>query len=304
MKKKTLYEILDVPQGAAAPDITAAYEKKLAALQALQAHMNAEDHEFETKLLAHAREVLLDPVARGNYDTWLAAQSAPAPLPGTETAVVVRQDTEAVARQAEALALRAEAMALRADALALRNGLGYSEEPPTLRERLLSMVSGSARKVIMALGIVAALGMIMNVFFLSSSVRRAEQVQRQVEAASGRVDEKAIIEKHFQKYGVRPASAAEARRLEAEYRRTEQAERDAERERKRTEDAQRRFEEESRQEAERISADLARAEEAAKREAEYRRVQQEEEERRRQVAEQMRIEGEMERLRAKARGGY
>lgn len=285
-KKKTFYEILDVPPHAGSPEILAAYRTKLQQLQAAQGRLSHEDYDFRLKLIDLALETLADRLSREAYDATLASSARLSPPAG---AVMLPPNADTLSRRADAMALRADAMALRADAMSLRTDVAPHDHddaaPQTLLARILAGLKSPLKRVLIALGAVAALGMVAQSAFLFHAVRKTDQTA----SVAAKAEEQAIIQEHYQTYGVRPASAAEARLLQEQYRRQEIEQRAEERTRQREEEEYRRFREESRRVGEQVSADLARAEEAARREEARNREREEYEQRRREEAENERI---------------
>ena len=313
-RKPTLYELLDVPADATAEAIRTAWQARVDALHAGPGKIDAEDLDYRIKLLNTARDTLVDPMLRAAYDSNLAdraaaetaggaADSGLALLPMASTSTSA--SPQHMAQRVDALALKADALAIKAEALALKadldpRALNYGE-PPSMASRMASDSGYPIKRILMIVGVVAASWMVIQTLITYSSAKKAVAVRQAIESAqssASQAEEKIIVEEYYQKYGVRPASAAEARLLERERRREEDAAREEERAKKRAEDEARRFEQDSRREAERVSADLRRAEESAKREEEYARRQREEAERRAQEAERMRIEQKLSRMRA------
>lgn len=294
-KKKTFYEILDVPPHAGTPEILAAYRTKLQQLEAAQGRLSHEDYDFRLKLINLAVETLADRLSREAYDATLATPpTGTTRLSPPAGAVMLHPNADTLSRRADAMALRADAMALRADALSLRTDVTLPDPeetaPPSLLARVLAGLKSPLKRVLIALGAVAALGMVAQSFFVFQAVRKTEQTA----SVAARAEEQAIIQEHYQTYGVRPASAAEARMLQEQYRRQEIEQRNEERARQREEEEYRRFREESRRVGEQVAADLERAEEAARREEARNRERQEYEQRRQEEAENERIRRQKE----------
>jgi flagellar biosynthesis GTPase FlhF len=200
------------------------------------------------------------------------------------------------------MVLRAEALALRADAMSLRADLSVApEEVPRSRfSRFMASLGAPWQRVLVVLGTLMAIGMVMQMLLVAYSVRNAESVA----AAAARAEEQAIIQEHYQTYGVRPASAAEARRLEQAYRQQEAEERrleaeanKEERERQYAVEQERRFISDARAQAEQVANDLRNDEERLRHEAELGRAAREAEERRKLEEERQRAQREKEKWR-------
>jgi hypothetical protein len=295
--KKTLYQVLEISANASVEEIRAAYKDRLQKLLAREAGMSLADFDYERKLLDLAQETLCDPLARQAYDEKLMARLPPpsSARQASSLALVPQDDPEVVARRAETVALRAEALALRMEVTALRAGAAPydSVEPPqTFLHRFRSIFSGPLSRVVVAVATIAIVVIVMQMASFFFTVRKVEAVS----AAASKAQERIEVQEYYQTHGVRPASAAEARMLDAEQQRLQKEESrkqaDAyaeERERKRQEQEEKRFIEESRREAERVSANLRSAEEQAKREEERARRQREYEESRREAEERERV---------------
>lgn len=301
-RKPTLYELLEVPVDASADTIREAWQAKVDALHVGIGSIDIDEIDYRQTLLSSARDTLLDPMLRSVYDASLAERADGAatatPAPSLQMTPV---SPEQVAQRVDALTLKADALAIKAEALAIKADLDPYRDPPSFGSRPAADSSWPIKRIVMAVGVVAAAWMVLQTFTTYSAAKKAAAVQQAFEAAetvSSKAEEKIIVEEYFRKYGVRPASAAEARQLENQRQREEQAARDEERAKKRAEDEAKRFEQESRREAERVSSDLRRAEESAKRDEEYARRQREEAERRAQEEERIRIERKLNRMRA------
>jgi curved DNA-binding protein CbpA len=287
MAKKSFYEILGVRPDATVADIRRAYQLKIEQLKANEAHMGQEDYDFELKVLNMAFGTLTDVQARSIYDTRLAAvvRTSANNVGASSGSAIQPVPPEALSRRADVLSLRADAMALRADAIATKLDLGEDASQVAKPNRHSPMMRLAT--LIMA-GVVG--------FFVIRTVSNyfvAQQVaQSKQEAALA--EEKIIIQEYYQTYGVRPASAAEARLLQNEREREEREQRAAERAEQRQEEEQRRFVEDSRRQAERVSEDLRRAEERAEWEAKAEKDRLERERLRQEREEQERIRRQQE----------
>lgn len=292
-RKKTLYEILEVPANASSHDIRAAHRRKLQKLQSAEAGISREDFAYRLQMLKLALDTLSDPALRWEYDEKLmsrppSAEAAPAQVPA------VPADDDPLARRADVLALRADALALRADAMSIKGDVSLlrgDDGPQPLASRFLSGLKSPLRATVVVVGSLAAIAMLAQTAFVFFAVRHNEDAT----AAAARAEEQVVIQDYYQRYGERPASAAEARLLEQERQRQENEARAEEREKEKTEERARRFQEEAKREGERISAELRYAEEQLRHEEERKKAQKEEEEQRRQAAEEERLQRERER---------
>lgn len=287
MAKKSFYEILGISTFASTDQIKQAYQLKIEQLMANKVRLSQEDYEFELKILNMAYSTLTDAQARNTYDARLAAAPRPSSssIEATSGSAIQPIPAEALSRRADVLSLRADAMALRADAIATKLDLG-EDVPKAEKPARRSPLGRLATLIVVALVGFFAIRMISNHFMI-------QQIDlRKQEAALA--EEKIIIQEYYQTYGVRPASADEARLLQAEREREEREQRAAERAEQRQEEEQRRFIEESRRQAERVSEDLRRAEARAEREEKAERDRLERERRRQEYEEQERIRRQQE----------
>lgn len=303
--RKTLYQVLELSAGAADHEIRAAYVRQLERLRASESRLSREDFVLRQQLLDMALETLGDPVSRRKYDEKLMSRLPASGKPVRATnAVVPLPEPDAITRRAEAMALRAEALALRADAMSLRADLSapLDEEvaPKSRFSRFMASLGAPWQRVVVLVGTLMAIGMVMQMLFVAYSVRKADSSA----AAAAKAEEKTIIQEHYQTYGVRPASAAEARRLEQTYRQREAEERrleaevrKEERERQYAAEQERRFLSEARAQAEQVSNNLRNDEERLRQEAEINRAAREEAERRKLDEERQRVEREKEKWR-------
>lgn len=288
--KKTLYQVLDISANASGSEIRAAHQQQVLKLRSEEGSMSHEDFDFRLKLVNLALDTLCDSLSRRVYDEKLMSRMLSASAP---PAVAVQEDAETLARRADALAFRADALALRADALSIRSdGAPFksSDRPPTLTSRIFSALESPVKRIFIVIGTLAAIAMLVQTAFLFFSVRKVERTA----AVESKAEEQIVIQEYYQKYGVRPANATEARLLEQENQRKENEARTDEREKQRAEEKARRFQEEARREGERVTSDLRYAEENLRREAAQKKAEREEEERRREEAEKARVDRERE----------
>lgn len=292
--KKTFYEILEISAGAADADVRAAYRRQMETLQTEEARLGHDEFKYRQQLLRQALDTLSDPLLRRSYDEKLMGLAPEADAP--PQALAVTADGGTMTRRAEVLALRADALALRADALSMHNDIlaQAAEAKRPWHARLFAMTK-SARAVIGTMAAAVGVVILIQIGFSALYFARGKNI---ADEQAAKAEEKVVIEEYYRTYGVRPASAAEARQLEKENQRREKEERAAEREKQRAEEETRRFQEESRRLGERVSSDLRNAEERIRREEEYKKSQQEERERWKAAAEEARLEREQARWRA------
>lgn len=291
-KKKSLYEILELPRDAPYSDVHAAHERLLRSLESQQPSLSREDYQLQLRLLRVAYNTLSAPTSRDAYDAQLSLRDE-ATQPGSALQVAsANVSTSAAAFRADALLARAEAMALRADALGLKADIvsgypaGLGASAPGTTQRLLS----SFKRLLLILGTLAAVGMIYKVVFLFVVGGQA--------APSGDdrspTADKVFLQEYYQTHGVRPASRAEAELMDAQRRKSEEAER-AQRtlkeEQLKDAQAEQRFEEESRRRGEQASVELQYAEQKA-------RLAQQQEERQKEDEQHMKAELERQRVEA------
>lgn len=288
--KKTLYEVLGIPANSSFDDVRAAHQRKVQALQSEETQLGHDEFKYRLQLLDLSLHTLSDPSARRDYDEKLMSRKTPGADAPQRQAVVVQTAPDTLTRRAEALALRADALALRADAMSIHTDIlttAAEDARQSWTSQVLGILKSSMRTIAITIGALAGLAIVTQVA-IALSVRNNESIARKEASA----EEKVIIQEYYQQYGVRPASAAEARLLEQENQRRERAEREAEREEQRKEEAARRFEEDSRRTGERVSAELRAAEERIRREEAYAKARREEEERRKIAEEEDRLERE------------
>lgn len=292
--KQTLYEVLAVSPTASIQEILEAYQQRWNALQAEKATLSAEDFSFRQQLLTLARSTLGNPDERSYYDAKLASTSAPEVTGLKSSALMVSANSDSLsrhadtlARHADTLALHADALALRAEAMAIRAGLPGGALPPS------SGAKSRVWRTVMIVATVIACLMVLQMISMYFGARRQQEAMK--------AEEKIIIQEYYQTYGVRPASAAEARLLEAERRRKESEERAAERavqqeefEKRQAENEYERSREEVKRLGDQVTSDLNRAEEAARIEeaeaAAKKQRQLDEEARRKEEAEALRLQ--------------
>ncbi len=293
-KKKTLYEILELPQDAPYPDIHAAHERLVRSLEGQQPTLSRDDYQLQLRLLRVAHNTLATPMSRDAYDAHLSLRNEPV-KPGSALLVAPADaSTSAAALRADAMLVRADAMALRADALGLKAdivsgspGADFGISGSGVVQRLLS----SFKKLLLILGTLAALSMILKVVFLFMASGQP--------APSGgdrsQVGDKVFLQEYYQTHGVRAASRAEAELMDAQRRKSEEAERAQRRlsdNQLNAAQTEQRFEEESRRRGEQASIELQYAEQKARLAQQQEERQKEEEQRMKAEAERRRVEAE------------
>ena len=291
-RKKTLYEILSVASHASVQDIEDAHLRMVAQMASKKAHISQEDYAFNLKIIDMALKTLSDPMSRAAYDAKLSTAE---PVNSAQ-ALALQPQPKIADMRADVMAMRADALSLRADALALRSGAELSmASAGGFQQTAGKGVSDTfflLKRAAVILGVVLAIGMVVQVVFLLFANGRSKSSADMENAAS----EKVKIQEYYQTYGTRPNSRAEAELLEADARRQENERRVAAEEQKRTADENKRADEESRRigrEATREMLAIERQNEQQKRmEQSFEKQKKEEAQRRADQAEQYRIEAE------------
>ncbi|MBI5430550.1 MAG: DnaJ domain-containing protein [Nitrosomonadales bacterium] len=293
-KKKTLYEILEVPQDATLAEIQASHRRLTEKIQS--SGLKREDVDFKLKVINVALQTLSDRRSRDAYDAQIASIQVPALIPHDHALVPSpRADSmalqaEAMSLKAEAVSLKAEAVSLKAEAMSLKMSVppyGAGAEPGGNQSGLkkwASLFGGLAppvRKGIVMVASMIAMLAVFQMFFVVFANRQIVEAARVEDKAS----EKVIIQEFYQTYGVRVNSAAEAQLLEAEYRRKEREQSTAERESQRKEEEYKRFVEESRRMGEQVTYENNTAEERARHAEEQQKRREEQERLEREAAE-------------------
>jgi DNA repair exonuclease SbcCD ATPase subunit len=240
-------------------------------------------------VLRVARQTLLDPITRREYDFKLASQQTPAvpdtlPLiPGIHIPAPI--SPQAIDQQIQALELKAESLQLRADAIALKAQMqsapahlaaAYSgtssvalpgsfapAPPPSVPGDLLTGSLAPFKRIAAFFGVLLMLWLVMQfAFWQRASTDQA--LQRMDQQQNTKAQERAILEEHYQTYGERPATVEEAKRLAAAHRQRAQLERDATRKAEDTQRAEKEFLEESRRRGEEVARQLEIEQERAR----------------------------------------
>ena len=277
--KQSLYEILGVDERAGLPELQAAFNARMSALEQTRGTMAAQVFSDKVQVLRVALSTLSDAVYRLTYDAKLAAARDPVGAPGGGLALVPMAADAAKASndvRADALSLRADALSLRADAMMLR---AQTESPRAHSADMARTVASGTltgfKYLTRAIGLlvivaVAAFGLTRCMNGDSSDYRAR---------AEAKMAEKTALQEYFQTHGVRPANMAELELLEAERRRRENNERAGSQDQTKAEREARQFEEDSRRRGREVSENLQVAEERAERAREREADKQQEKER-------------------------
>lgn len=253
--KKSLYELLQVAQDASVEDIQRAHGRLVDKLFAERANHSAADLDVRMQTLKLALNTLSSPSSRLAYDTKLAHDSAVQSTlaAGAES---TRGDLGTKSAWANELSPEAEAIFRKA-----RRAGDPDEERQSPLVWLLSNLKSSVTKSLVFIGLLAVMGMVLQVMFMRAAVTNPPSAfQRSAE-------DKVVIQEYYQTHGVRPASREEADLLAREEQRKEADAREAERKAQKAEMEQRRFEQETKRRADEVSNALRRSEEEALRKA-------------------------------------
>lgn len=279
-KKKTMYEILEVSPTASYADIKASHKRLSLQLMSGELGLSREDIDFQLNVLDVALHTLSVPVSRDAYDALQESTTAPGnavlPIKANVLSLVDDVKTRKIADEIEDNHRFATSLMAR---------------PEFPMEVVSSTVSASARSLKIILRTVIGLmvlGSILAAGRMAFASRSGGLPPREVAKA----EEKLIIQEYYKKYGVRPASRAEAEFLEQENRRKENEQHAAEFAEKKREDEYRRFVDDSRRTGERIHDNLVRDEERARYEEMRRQEEKRYQEEAAQEEERMRIENE------------
>lgn len=285
-KKKSMYGVLQVSPTASYSEIKAAHKRLSLALMSNSSGLSREDINFQLNVLDVALHTLSVPALRDAYDAELVSPTA--------IATVVAPIT------ANSFALGDEAKSLRV-AAAIEDSQKMAAVAMAANQFPVKVITSTA--TISARSLKHILRAVIGMLVLGFVLKMGQMGMSHAGGSSddiAKAEEKLIIQEYYEKYGVRPASRAEAELLEQENRRKENAQREAEFAEKRKEDEYRRFVEESRSMGERVTADRIYAEQREQYAAMEKQREQEEEKRMQeaaaQEAERMRIENERRRF--------
>lgn len=284
-KKKTLYEILGVAPSASLDEIKAAHKLQSRKLMISEIGLIREDIDFQLQVLDVALFTLSNPLSRDDYDAQIAPPIKPEPV----KQLPLRADATALT-----IAAAMEQSNQHSAALLANQTTSFDVAATTVKTSIKSL------KYIFRF-IAGFIVLLVVIKWGISSTAHRNQALNTVEMAVAQekmssTEEKLYLQEYFQKYGVRPASKAEADLLDIERLRKENAENATELEKKKAADAEKKFVEESRKIAAEVSANLQREEENARYEAQRKEWQLAEEKRQQEEAERNRIEAEKERI--------
>ena len=305
--KKTLYEILEVSPQASQPEIQIAHLRATQKLQSAPGSRTPVEIETEWKVVNMAFQTLSNEKLRKSYDARLNPQvahvapvAAPAPTPTPQTPPTALNSLTLVSKveNASALSMKAEAASLKADAATMMAQAALMKADAIN----LHNSGGSTLKVVNSVGkgLRFVLTMLGSFFVLVLFLAWCGSGRKQ---ADEKAHERLIIEQHYQQYGVRPKSKAEAELMEAEHKRTENARREVDREAQKVRDQERehqRFVEDSRRLGQEVSRkvqyEAERAERQERMEAERKAQQEQQEKFRKEEAERRRLADDRRRL--------
>lgn len=254
--KKNMYEVLGVAPTATLAEIKAAHRRLSLAVMSGKQGLSREDIEFQLKLLDMALGTLSDPATRDAYDAKLALPVVSVPY---NIALPVR--TVADSQVADETATPLAAAVVDSYKTAMATIEGHKLEI----QAVSSTVSASATALRAILRIVAGL-LVLGFALKMGQMALAARKPATPSVHVARAEEMLIIQQYYKKYGVRPASRAEADLLEREHRRKENEERQVQFEKDKAEMEQHRFDEEAREIGDRVHDNLVHAEEQARRE--------------------------------------
>ena len=278
-RKPSLYEILNVPESAAASTIEHAWTTKLDALeQEGTAGMNSAELASRKQIIRLAASTLLDSSSRLVYDAELARYSATdhsgkkadslfssKPFAqsvgkGLNDLALIPLVASTAARdsmnlRADALALRADSMSLRADALILQSGaaLACGGSHGRADGWLRYIPSGPILRI--------AIFLIVMCLIALGWARCSADTPSRRNTVESKATESAALQEYFQTHGVRPANMAEMEVLEAERRRRSNDSRNEQQNTDQKAKAELKFEEDSRRRAQDVSDRLRMDEE-------------------------------------------
>lgn len=251
-KKKTMYEILEVSPTALLPEIKAAHKRLSLALMSGTLGLSREEIEFKLNVLDVALHTLSVPVSRDAYD----AQLAPAIAPGN---AIMQSKASIVSLGDDAKVLRLVA-AIEDNHKTAAAVMASHQFPMQVVSSTVNIAGRSLKKIIRAVIGLMVLGFVLTMGKMAFSSR----LDGRPSADVAKAEEKIIIQEYYEKYGVRPASRAEAELLETENRRRENEQRAAAFAEKKKNEEYRRFVEESQRMGERVSDNLVHDEQRAR----------------------------------------
>ncbi|MDD2774897.1 MAG: hypothetical protein PHU06_02980 [Gallionella sp.] len=284
-KKKTLYEILGVASSASLDEIKAAHKSQLDKLFSVEQGLSREEIHFQRQILDVALFTLSSSLSRDDYDAKIAAPPPPAPvikLPAKVGENSLRiADAMERSNQLSAAMLASQATPLDVAATTVKSSMKSLKY-------IFRFIAG-----FVVLLVVIKWG-VSSMAHRNQTIGTAEMLAAEGKMSS--TEEKLYLQEYYQKYGVRPASKAEADLLDIERRRKENAEKAAELEKQKAAEADKKFVEESRDMANQVAINLQREEEKARYEAMRKERQLAEEKRQQEQAERIRLEAEKRRV--------
>lgn len=253
--KKSLYEWLQVSRHASTEDIQQAHGRLVDKLIAERSKLSAADLDLHMQTLKLALNTLSSPSSRFAYDAKLAHDEA-------------RQKSLAASADAQPEQLGTPSGFMNhlppekaATARHAHRTEASNEERLSPFVWLLSNLKSSLTKSLVFIGLLAVMGMVLQMMFMRAAVTNPPSaLQRSAE-------DKAVLQEYYQTHGVRPASREEADLLSRENQRKEAEAREAQRKQQMAEMEQLRFEQETKRRADEVSAALRRSEEEAVRKA-------------------------------------
>ncbi len=285
--KKTMYEILEVDSGASLEQIKAAHRRLSFKIMSDEQHLGRDECEHQLKLLDVALHTLSNPILRESYDAELAV----AAQPSSNAVVPILHSTSSPAEQIRALALIAEMEGNYK--VATRSG---ERETSSMLQTASSTIGASAQSLKVIVRVVVGLSILLMVLMMG----RGAASSRQGDVAMAdklKAEEKLIILEYYKKYGVRPASRAEAEFFEAENRRKENAQRAAEFEEKKRQEEYDKFINDSKRLGDQAHEEVVQYQ----REQEYRQqreeIERQEQEERAKEEDRRRLQRELDRYR-------
>lgn len=285
--KKSMYEILEVEPGASLEQIKAAHRRLSFKIMSDEQRLGRDACEHHLKLLDVALHTLSNPILRESYDAELAATAQPS---GNAIALV-QATAVSPAEQLRALALITEMEGNYK--VATRSG---EREASSMLQTASSTIGASAQSLKVIMRVVIGLSILLMVLMMG----RGATASRQGDVAMAdklRAEEKLIILEYYKKYGVRPASRAEAEFFEAENRRKENAQRAAEFEEKKRQEEYAKFIEDSQRLGDRAHDEVVRYQREQVHQQEREERERKEQEERAKEEDRQRLQRELDRYR-------
>lgn len=273
-QKPSLYEILEISESASVEQVREAYRNLTEKLLSSPPAGDQEDRALRKTFLDVAFSTLSDPVSRNAYDADLA------------------NNRKQQARESYAAIRAAAETPIDTHAIAAMGMPGSAAEPLAAA---VTKSASSLKGIFMVIAVLMAAGFVVQVLFSMLASRRMSEVG--TEAA--RAEERAAIQEYYHEHGVRPGSREEIEMLQAEARKKREEERAQSDQKRREEELERKRQreyEDAVRTADRVSADLQRAQEDARREEEARRMREEREAALREEQERRLVERERRRL--------